>query len=197
MSSTDISPTAGPLDTPDDWSVLDPLPGHLMMWVLIFSELVAFGALLGSFCVARAFNRAVFDAGQAQLDPLFAGLNTFVLVLSGWCAARSCAAAKSGAAAIARRWTFGATALGAGFVALKIVEYAADFAHGIDVETSPFFTLYFLLTGFHLLHVVLGIVILIVVAWRARAVDMETGAAFWHMVDLIWLLMFPIVYLVR
>jgi nitric oxide reductase NorE protein len=194
MTRTDICAEAEPAD---DWGVLDSLPGHPMMWVLIFSELVAFGALLGGFAVARVFNRAVFDAGQAQLDPMLAGVNTFVLVLSGWCAARGSASAQRGAARTARRWVFGAIALGAGFVALKIVEYADDLARGLDVETSPFFTLYFLLTGFHLLHVVLGIVILIVVARHARAIDIETGAAFWHMVDLVWLLLFPIIYLVR
>jgi nitric oxide reductase NorE protein len=92
---------------------------------------------------------------------------------------------------------FGTVALGAGFIALKIDEYSDDLARGLDIETSSFFTLYFLLTGFHLLHVALGIAILGVVAWRARAADIETGAAFWHMVDLVWLLMFPIIYLVR
>ena len=177
--------------------MLDSLPGHLMMWVLIFSELLAFGALLGGFAVARMVNRAVFDAGQAQLDPMLAGFNTFVLVLSGWCAARGTVSAHASKPRAARAWVFGAIALGAGFIALKIVEYADDLARGLDIETSPFFTLYFLLTGFHLLHVVLGIAILSVVAWHARATDIETGAAFWHMVDLVWLLLFPIIYLVR
>ena len=197
MNDANISAEAEPTDAADDWGVLDSLPGHLMIWVLIFSELVAFAALLGGFAIARVFNRAVFDAGQAQLDPLLAGINTFVLVLSGWFAARGCAAARSGDILTTRLWLCGATLLGAGFVALKIVEYAQDLARGIDIETSPFFTLYFLLTGFHLLHVALGIVILTIVVWHARATDVETGAAFWHMVDLVWLLMFPIIYLVR
>jgi nitric oxide reductase NorE protein len=194
MNRTDI---CAETDPSDDWGVLDSLPGHPMMWVLIFSELLAFGALLGGFAVARMVNRAVFDAGQAQLDPMLAGINTFVLVLSGWCAARGTASAHASNGRGARAWVFGAIALGAGFIALKIVEYFDDLARGLDIETSPFFTLYYLLTGFHLLHVVLGIVILIVVAWHARAADIETGAAFWHMVDLVWLLLFPIIYLVR
>uniref|UniRef100_Q07U02 Cytochrome c oxidase, subunit III n=1 Tax=Rhodopseudomonas palustris (strain BisA53) TaxID=316055 RepID=Q07U02_RHOP5 len=197
MTQTDICAETEPSDADDEWSVLDSLPGHLMMWVLIFSELLAFGALLGGFAVARMVNRAVFDAGQAQLDPMLAGFNTFVLLLSGWCAARGTASAHAANARAARAWLVGAIALGAGFIALKIVEYADDLARGLDFETSPFFTLYFLLTGFHLLHVALGMVILSVVAWRARARDVETGAAFWHMVDLVWLLIFPIVYLVR
>jgi nitric oxide reductase NorE protein len=194
MNRTDI---CAETDPSDDWGVLDSLPGHPMMWVLIFSELLAFGALLGGFAVARMVNRAVFDAGQAQLDPMLAGINTFVLMLSGWCAARGTASANANNGRGARAWVFGAIALGAGFIALKIVEYFYDLARGLDIETSPFFTLYYLLTGFHLLHVALGIAILSVVAWHARAADIETGAAFWHMVDLVWLLLFPIIYLVR
>jgi nitric oxide reductase NorE protein len=197
MRPAEASASTETSDTSDDWAVLDSLPGHPMMWVLIFSELVAFGALLGGFSVARVVNRAVFDSGQAQLGPMLAGINTFVLVLSGWFAARGSAAANAGVAKTARAWLVGATALGGLFIALKIVEYAQDFARGLGVDTSTFFTLYFLLTGFHLLHVGLGMAILIVVAWQARATDVETGAAFWHMVDLIWLLMFPIIYLAR
>ncbi|WP_245333329.1 cytochrome c oxidase subunit 3, partial [Bradyrhizobium guangdongense] len=68
---------------------------------------------------------------------------------------------------------------------------------GVGLETSPFFTLYFLLTGFHLLHVGLGIIILAVVCRRAGILGVETGTAFWHMVDLVWIVMFPIVYLVK
>lgn len=197
MNDANISAEAEPTDAADDWEVLNSLPGHLMIWVLIFSELVVFAALLSGFAIARMLDPTVFDAGQAQLDPLLAGINTFVLVLSGWFAARGCAAARSGDGRTTRLWLCGATLLGAGFIGLKILEYAQDLDHGLDIEISPFFTLYFLLTGFHLLHVALGIVILTAVAWHARATDVETGAAFWHMVDLVWLLMFPIIYLVR
>jgi nitric oxide reductase NorE protein len=83
------------------------------------------------------------------------------------------------------------------FVTIKLVEYAREIGGGIGLETSVFFTLYFLLTGFHLLHVCLGIIILAVVCRRADPVDVETGTVFWHMVDLVWIVMFPIVYLVR
>jgi len=87
--------------------------------------------------------------------------------------------------------------LGALFIAIKLFEYAGEIALGNGLETSSFFTLYFLLTGFHLLHVGLGIVILTVVSRSAKAADVETGTAFWHMVDLLWIVMFPIIYLVH
>ncbi|UPJ61205.1 cytochrome c oxidase subunit 3 family protein [Bradyrhizobium sp. 192] len=179
------------------WGILEDLPGDPMIWVLIFSELAAFGLFLGAFVVARALQPAVFAAGQATLDAHLAGINTIVLVTSGWAAARATASARAGERARARGWLFGAMALGGVFIAVKLFEYAGEIALGNGLETSPFFTLYFLLTGFHLLHVGLGIVILAVVSRSARAAGVETGTAFWHMVDLLWIVMFPIIYLVH
>jgi nitric oxide reductase NorE protein len=179
------------------WGILEGLPGHPMIWVLILSEFAAFGLFLGAFAVAHALNSAVFAAGQAVLDSRLAGLNTIVLVTSGWAAARGTAAARAGEPRSSRLWLLAAMGLGAGFVAIKLTEYAKEVAGGVGMETSPFFTLYFLLTGFHLLHVCLGIIILAAVCRRAQATSVETGTAFWHMVDLVWVVMFPIVYLVR
>jgi nitric oxide reductase NorE protein len=179
------------------WGILDGLPGHPMMWVLIFSEFAVFGLLLGAFAVARAVNPPVFAAGQGQLDPSLAGLNTVVLVTSGWAAARGALAARENRARACRHWLLIGIGLGTAFVAIKLVEYGNEISAGAGMETSMFFTLYFLLTGFHLLHVALGMVILAVVLRGADAVAVETGTSFWHMVDLVWVVMFPIIYLVR
>ncbi|MGB2893678.1 MAG: cytochrome c oxidase subunit 3 family protein, partial [Albidovulum sp.] len=70
-------------------------------------------------------------------------------------------------------------------------------AQGIGVETHPFFTFYYLITGFHAAHVAAGIVVLLLVAARARPREVEAGVAFWHMVDLVWVLVFPVIYLLR
>jgi nitric oxide reductase NorE protein len=177
------------------WGILEDLPGDPMMWVLIFSELVAFGLFLGTFVITRAIHPAMFASGQAALDSGLAGINTIVLVTSGWAAARGTSAARAGNKRASRCWLFGA--IGLGGVAIKLSEYALEIAGGAGLETSPFFTLYFMLTGFHLLHVCLGIIILAIVLRRAEAASVETGTAFWHMVDLVWIVMFPIVYLVR
>ncbi|MGY3454510.1 cytochrome c oxidase subunit 3 family protein [Bradyrhizobium sp. USDA 4353] len=179
------------------WGVLDGLPGDPMMWVLILSELVAFGLLLGAFIVARAVHPVVFAAGQAMLDGPLAALNTIVLVTSGWAAARAAEAARGESRRSARRWIALAMMLGVAFIAIKLIEYGNEIASGASLESSVFFTLYFLLTGFHLLHVALGIVILAIVGRSASSNGVETGAAFWHMVDLVWIVMFPILYLVR
>ena len=179
------------------WGILEGLPGDPMMWVLVLSELVAFGLFLGAFIVAHAVRPAVFASGQTALDTSLAGYNTIVLVTSGWAAAKGAASARAREGLRARLWLFLAMVLGAAFVTIKLVEYAREVGSGAGMETSVFFTLYFLLTGFHLLHVLLGITILAVVCRRADPIHVQTGTVFWHMVDLVWIVMFPIVYLVR
>lgn len=185
------------IETDDDWGPLSSLPGNPIMWVLVISELAVFGAAFLSFGVARALNPAIFQAGQALLDVRLGGLNTLLLVTSGWLAAKAVQAVTEGRVATGRRFLAGAAALGIGFLVVKAVEYADKFAHGLTIETDTFWTLFFLITGFHAVHVVVGVVVLGIVGWKASVDNLETGAAFWHMVDLVWLILFPILYLVR
>ncbi|MBC7905793.1 MAG: cytochrome c oxidase subunit 3 family protein [Rhodospirillaceae bacterium] len=180
-----------------EWGALSSLPGNPLMWVLIISELLVFGAFFLGFGVARVLHPDLFRAGQAMLDIRLGGLNTLILVTSGWLAAKAVQARAHGDVAVSRRWAAGAMALGVAFLVVKGVEYADKAAHGIGIETDTFFTLFFLMTGFHAMHVIMGLVLLAIVAWKNSLENMETGAAFWHMVDLIWLILFPIVYLVR
>jgi len=178
-------------------SVLAQLPGDLMMWVLIASELLVFGAGLAGFLAVRAGDPAGFAAAQDTLDRALGGLNTAVLITSGYFMALASRAAEAGARSRARARIGCAAALGLVFLAVKALEYRDKIAAGIGTETHPFFTFYYLLTGFHAAHVVAGIVILALVARRAAARTVETGAAFWHMVDLIWVLLFAVIYLLR
>jgi nitric oxide reductase NorE protein len=178
------------------WGPLSDLPGHPMMWVLILTETVTFGMLFVTFAVAGAVNLPVFVAGEAQLAPAAGGLNTLVLVTSGWLAALAVEARAGNRRGKARALLMGSIFLGCVFVAVKIAEYGAKVEAGIGLETDTFFTLYFLLTGFHLLHVVLGIVILAAVALHDSLDNLETGTTFWHMVDLVWIVMYPLVYLI-
>ncbi len=181
----------------EEQSVLAELPGDFMMWVLILSELLVFGAALLAFLAVRASDPAMFAQGQSHLNATAGALNTAVLVTSGMLAARAVILRREGKRQKARLSLAGAAALGGVFLVVKWVEYSAEFAQGIGIETSPFFTFYFLITGFHALHVVAGIVILGLVArWDALR-NIETGAAFWHMVDLVWVLLFPIIYLLK
>jgi nitric oxide reductase NorE protein len=177
--------------------VLSELPGELMMWVLIASEILVFGAGLLACLGVRIADPVQFATDQALLDRTAAAINTLVLVTSGFCAAAAVRAREAGKRGIARRWLFAAGGLGIVFLAVKAMEYASKMALGIGIETSPFFTFYFLLTGFHALHVVAGVGLLAFVSWADSLRNMEAAVAFWHLVDLIWVLLLPIIYVLR
>ncbi|HCQ67321.1 MAG TPA: copper oxidase [Rhodobacteraceae bacterium] len=176
-----------PTVPPQERSILEDLPGDLMIWVLIVSELLVFGAGLLGFLGARIADPQGFAGAAAQLHPVRAGIGTMVLVSSGALAATG--AQKGG------RWLLAAAALGFVFLALKWAEWSDLVAAGIGTETHAFFTFYYLLTGFHAAHVAAGIVLLALVAWRARGRETEAAVAFWHMVDLVWVLLYPVIYL--
>ena len=184
----------------DPGSGSDPfagLPGHPMMWILIGSELLVFGAALLAFSGARIFDPGGFAAAQNHLDRLTGLINVLVLVTSGLFAALAVSAARQGREGAVRGFLAMAGLFGLVFLAFKGVEYARDLGAGFTIESGTFFTLYYLITGFHALHVVLGLIILAIVAVWPSLNNVETGAAFWHMVDLVWLLVFPVIYLVR
>jgi nitric oxide reductase NorE protein len=189
--------TAASPPAPEQDDAFEGLPGNPMMWILILSELAVFGVAFVGFSVARMFDPVTFDMGQAHLDRLLGGLNTLVLLTSGFLAALGVEAGRAGRGKVASRRMLAAAAVGCVFLVIKLIEYSATLSAGYDINTDAFFALYFLLTGFHFFHVIMGIIVLCVVArWNAIE-NLETGAAFWHMVDLIWVLLYPLVYLVR
>ncbi|OEJ63781.1 cytochrome c oxidase subunit 3 family protein [Magnetovibrio blakemorei] len=179
------------------WGPLSSLPGNPIMWVLIWSELLVFGAALSGFAVARMLDVQTFDASQAHLDRFFGALNTMVLLTSGLCAALAVRVRSDGNSSASRWWMVYAILIGSVFLYVKIIEYGDKLDAGFDIETNTFFTLYYLITGFHFFHVIMGLIILAIVAWKNSLENLETGAAFWHMVDLIWVLVYPVIYLVR
>lgn len=189
------------MPTPDERDDLPgafgELPGDFMMWVLIASELLVFGGALLSFMSVRAGNPEAFAADQALLNQTAGAINTIILVTSGFFAALAAQARAANERTATRRWLYGAMLLGTVFLLVKAAEYWSKAQLGIGIETSPFFMFYYLVTGFHALHVVAGIAILGLVAWKDTERNVETAAAFWHMVDLVWVLLFPIVYLLR
>jgi len=181
--------------TNDGTDVFDALPGGLMIWVLIISELLVFGAGLASFLSIRITDPAGFRAAQDLLHSGWAGVNTVVLVTSGLAAALAVQFSMQNKRGAARLWLGAASLLGVVFLVIKGSEFAHLAGLGISTETSAFYTFYFLLTGFHAAHVAAGIVLLGIVARSCRVDAVEAAAAFWHMVDLVWVLLFPVLYL--
>ncbi|MFC6654582.1 heme-copper oxidase subunit III [Roseibium salinum] len=117
---------------------LDELPGELMMWVLIVSELLVFGAGLAAFLGVRITDPAGFREAQSHLHPALAGLNTIILITSGFLAARSLALREAGKRAASRWHLVGAMGLGAAFLVIKVHEYVEAAAQGISTETHAF-----------------------------------------------------------
>ncbi len=176
-------------------NLLDELPGELMMWVLIVSELLVFGAGLMAFMGVRLTDPVGFAEAQTHLHRTGAALNTIVLVSSGFLAAFAHQLRLADQRLRARLALLGAAALGCVFLVIKGAEYVDKAAQGITIDTHPFYMFYYLLTGFHAAHVVAGIIILVLVAWRDTPSNIQVGAAFWHMVDLVWVVLFPVIYL--
>ena len=181
------------------------LAGDLAIWFFILAELLAFGVFFAAYAFTRANNIELFNAEQAALNRNAGALNTVLLLTASYFVVRAVQAAEREAARQCANWLLGAILTGFGFVIVKLTEYAAAFEHNISLSSSPFHMFYLSLTFFHFMHVILGLVILIAM-WngarqgRYRPGDMnglETGAAYWHMVDLVWLILFPLVYVIH
>ena len=176
-----------------------------MVWLLVLVELLTFGLFFVSFAFARWREPAVFAQGQAELHLSTGALNTLLLVSASWCAARAVQAFRLAASNFGGRWLWGAWAGAMGFLGVKSHEFAGKISAGFDWADNSFTMLYTLLTGFHFLHVLVGAVVFAVLGWKARQGAYgpmrlngpESGAVFWHMVDLLWMVLFALVYVIR
>ncbi len=180
-------------------------PGDLAIWFFIFAELLAFGVFFVAYAFARAHNVELFNESQQHLNRTSGAINTLVLITSSYFMVRAVAAIKQGLSNSCARWIASAIGLGFVFLAIKIAEFNATFAAGISLSTNTFYMFYLSLTLFHFMHVILGMVILAAIMLKAlrggysaeNHTGVETGASYWHMVDLLWIILFPLVYVIR
>lgn len=180
------------------------LPGDLAMWIFILAELAVFGILILAFAVTQMLHIDLFRESRLALDSSTGLALTLGLLTSGLFAALAVEQVR-GARQDRAGWLLLAALLSAGvYVVLKLQEYGHLAGLGYGLEYNTFFTLYWLLTGFHFLHVLLGMLILGYMANRCRTgayapgtsrSGLESGVLYWHMVDLVWVLLFPLVYL--
>lgn len=184
----------GTEDTDYATAISDEEPeDNLLLWILVWSELVTFAILLTAFMIMSLVDIDGVTALRSHLSPGLAAANTVVLLLSGWQAA--IAVRSHHDSRVVRRPLLCASLFGLVFVAIKLVEYSHELPFAGDAAAGSFFELYFLLTGFHLLHVLFGSFILMLVAWRPSRSNVVLIATLWHAIDLVWLVMFPILYL--
>ena len=180
------------------------IPGEEGIWVLILGDLFVFSLFFLTFVYYRGQQFAVFEQSALMLNRGLGLANTILLLTSSLFVAMGVHRVRKGLPRAARCFSL-AILCGLGFVVIKGIEYHAKFAHGTTVTTNDFFMLYFAFTGIHLLHVLVGLGVLSFLATSARATAMtpgrqmliECGALFWHLVDLLWVMLFSLFYLLR
>jgi len=181
------------------------VPGEVGIWGFILTDMTGFGVYFLVFAYQRTQQPGVFAHGR-QLMNLSAGvLNTFLLLTASLFVALAVHYIREGRSATSSAMLLGTGICGIGFVVNKYVEWGAELAAGHNPLSDNFFQLYYVLTGIHLLHVLVALVV-VVYLWRmvgrvrnlptARQLRfIENGASYWHMVDLIWLGLFALFYL--
>jgi nitric oxide reductase NorE protein len=178
------------------------LPGDLAMWFFILAELSVFAILILVFAVTQALKPQMFSESRLLLNTSTGLAMTLSLLTAGLFAALAQEQVRRSRSRHGAVFLLMALLAASVYVVLKLTEYRHLLASGLGMEHNTFFTLYWILTGFHFLHVVLGMVILGWLAERCRCglydantrSGFESGVLYWHMVDLIWVMLFPLVY---
>jgi cytochrome c oxidase subunit 3 len=178
----------------------------LGMWIFLATEVLLFGGLFAAYFIFKYTWPEVFAAGSAQLNEALGGANTAVLLTSSFTMALAVDAAqrsqqKKLVACLAL------TLLGAcGFLTIKYFEWTHKFHLGLYPGTDIFYSIYFMTTGLHLLHVLVGMSFIGLLLYRAAVEKryhsenfggVEVGGLYWHIVDIIWIFLFPLLYLVK
>lgn len=178
----------------------EALPGGTLIWIVFLLEMGTFALFFLGFAWQSRSAPALFAAAQTKLHPDLGTLNTLILLSGSWMAARAVLAGRQ-VRAVAP-WLFGTALTGLAFMAIKGLEYAQIFAQGIRLSTNAFWFNYLFLTLLHNLHVALGVYFMLWLGFRYRrspesAHHLEAAAIYWHLVDVIWVFLFPLVYFSR
>lgn len=178
------------------------IPGEASMWFFVIGDLLIFGVYFVAYMYYRGQDPQLFLQSQARLNLDIGALNSIVLLTSSLFVALGTSAARAGRTADGVRLIGIALALGVAFPVLKLFEYVPEIVAGVTPGANLFFMYYFVMTGMHLCHVLLGIVILAFVIRNLRGSTprmsfVETGATYWHMVDILWLVLFALLYVMR
>jgi len=180
-------------------------PGDLALWIFILAELLVFAVFFSAYAFTRASHVELFNSYQLTLDRNSALINTLALISSSYFVMRAVAAIREDRAQHCLQWLLAALAMGFIFLFVKTGEYVHHYEQGVNLRTNLFYMFYLSLTFFHFMHVIMGMVILAAVAIKTKRgrydanhhSGVESGASYWHMVDIVWLVLFPLVYVMR
>ncbi|HEX4050122.1 MAG TPA: cytochrome c oxidase subunit 3 family protein [Steroidobacteraceae bacterium] len=186
------------------------------MWVFLSTEILFFGVLFASYTICRVLHPQGFAIASRRTDMLFGSIETAVLLVSSSLIALALRAIKLGRRRLTVGLMVGTAALGICFLTMHGFEYHKEYTEhlipGIDFmqtgrfayEVELFFCLYYFITGFHSLHVLIGVSVILVLALRVargafgpqRHTTLELTALYWHLVDIVWIFVYPLIYLV-
>jgi len=174
-------------------------PGEPSLWFFLFADMTLFACLFGVVVYIRDDQREIFAPSQAALSQTLGLVNTLLLLTGSLFVALGVNAMRTGAGRVDRMFA-GGIACGAAFLGVKAIEWGRSIADGHTASTNDFFSAYYMLTGIHLAHVMIGLGVLIAMYRNVRSPNLrrdlvEGGACYWHLVDLLWVVLFPLVYL--
>jgi nitric oxide reductase NorE protein len=180
------------------------VPGEPGVWVFLFGDMVVFGVFFATFMYQRAQAPELFDASRHTLSIGIGLTNTLVLLTSSLFVVTAVRAIRLSQRGAAQLMLAGALVCALIFVGLKAVEYTTKVAAGHVPTQNNFYLYFFILTGLHLFHVLIGVGVLVLLLTQARRSTLsatrmavvEGGACFWHLVDLLWIFLFALLYLV-
>jgi cytochrome c oxidase subunit 3 len=187
------------------------------MWVFLLTEVLFFGGLFMAYLLYRTWYFEAFAEASRTISITPGAINTAVLIGSSLTMALGVRAAQTNQRSATVRWLLATIFLGLVFLGIKVYEYADKFEHhhvpGANfISESPwaaqeqiFFSLYFTMTGLHALHMIVGVGIMSVITWMAAKgrfdehyyTPVEMAGLYWHFVDLVWIYLFPLLYLVE
>ncbi|MGK2912947.1 MAG: cytochrome c oxidase subunit 3 [Porticoccaceae bacterium] len=181
------------------------LPGEAGVWVFIVGDMLVFALFFATFVYYRAQAVELYIQSQGTLNQGFGVINTFLMLSSSWFVALAVQAARANSSKLSPTFFALAFLCGGGFIAVKFFEYGEKIRAGIGLTTNDFYMYYYMFTGIHLLHVVIGMAVLGFLWHVSRKgasdgenmVMLETGASFWHLVDVLWIVLFALLYLMK
>jgi nitric oxide reductase NorE protein len=181
------------------------LPGDPGVWMFITADVFLFGVYFFVFSQGRLADPDLYEQSRRQLSATIGVANTLILLTSSWLVALAVVAAREARREAVTRCLKLAIGVGAAFAVMKVVEYSLKIHAGVTVTTNEFFGYYYGFTAIHFLHFLIGMAVLGVCLAKAGrdAIDdryvvwIESSGCYWHMVDLLWIVLFPMLYLLR
>jgi nitric oxide reductase NorE protein len=181
------------------------MPGETGIWIIIFGDMLIFALMFGVFLFYRRADRALFESSQAHMNQTYGLINTFLMLTSSWFVAMAVQAARAHRTRVTVLMLRLGFACGLGFAVIKVADYAQKMREGIVLNSNDFYMYYYVFTGIHFLHVLIGMGVLAFMAQYAskgnfsavKIGHIESGASFWHLVDLLWIALFALLYLLH